>query len=391
MNFFSNKTHTQDIYVKQENSVEGLSAISMWWKRWFLTSNAKDIGTLDLIFALFTKIVTEIKFLFKSPPAPGKDMRAIYSAASFKYILVVGGVCFVYTGNGFNFEELLNLFSNITNLLPSSSSYIHINNIPSFTVKIFNPYENMPTYVNSGRDILSNLGNRGFNYHPIMFHISKPLLMPFIGYIVYLFYNFNYSKALSNLFERFNKLSSKNFLLNKFNLLKNTLPSIRDIRVFMYGVQAQNNEGNDGNEGNKKNDSIKQDKQNKMTFSEWLKLIRELTSVVTDMEGLVYSFTNYLQVANITYIVGGNGFSCIESPATMSDDDTSTAGSILESWDNSIRDRSDRVGVLTRQIAELEDILTRNNVAFSNDSLQNLRQRALDAINRFMNSVREDS
>lgn len=31
--------------------------ISMWWERWFLSSNAKDIGTLYLIFALFSGLL----------------------------------------------------------------------------------------------------------------------------------------------------------------------------------------------------------------------------------------------------------------------------------------------------------------------------------------------
>ena len=29
----------------------------MWWERWFLSSNAKDIGTLYLIFALFSGLL----------------------------------------------------------------------------------------------------------------------------------------------------------------------------------------------------------------------------------------------------------------------------------------------------------------------------------------------
>lgn len=33
------------------------SAISLWKERWFLSSNAKDIGTLYLIFALFSGLV----------------------------------------------------------------------------------------------------------------------------------------------------------------------------------------------------------------------------------------------------------------------------------------------------------------------------------------------
>ena len=34
-----------------------LLQISLWWKRWFLSSNAKDIGTLYLIFALFSGLL----------------------------------------------------------------------------------------------------------------------------------------------------------------------------------------------------------------------------------------------------------------------------------------------------------------------------------------------
>ena len=88
--------------------------------------------------------------------------------------------------------------------------------------------------------------------------------MPFIGYIVYFFYNFNYSKPLFNFFEKFNKLLSKKVLLNKFNDLKHYLPSIREITVFMYNAQGQ---GEGSNQGNKKNDSIKQDKLNKENLS----------------------------------------------------------------------------------------------------------------------------
>jgi hypothetical protein len=37
--------------------IKGLSKITMWKERWFLSSNAKDIGTLYLMFALFSGLI----------------------------------------------------------------------------------------------------------------------------------------------------------------------------------------------------------------------------------------------------------------------------------------------------------------------------------------------
>ena len=61
-NYFSNIfKREQELILSKNYKYNNLniktSSISMWFERWFLSSNAKDIGVLYLIYALFSGLV----------------------------------------------------------------------------------------------------------------------------------------------------------------------------------------------------------------------------------------------------------------------------------------------------------------------------------------------
>ena len=89
--------------VKKSNLITKKWNISMWWERWFLSSNAKDIGTLYLIFALFSGLIgTAFSVLIRlelSGPgvqyiADNQLYNSIITAHCYTYDFLYGYACY---------------------------------------------------------------------------------------------------------------------------------------------------------------------------------------------------------------------------------------------------------------------------------------------------------
>ena len=65
---FSNTTNREAAYVDtqeiNQNGIWNFKNPTEWQERWFLSSNAKDIGTFYLIFALFSGLIRYSIFCF---------------------------------------------------------------------------------------------------------------------------------------------------------------------------------------------------------------------------------------------------------------------------------------------------------------------------------------
>lgn len=141
--------------VSKSSTIKGITNITMWKERWFLSSNAKDIGTLYLMFALFSGLVgTAFSVLIRLElSGPGVQYIAdnqLYNSIITAHAIIM--IFFMVKYNAYMFDKSkLRLLSVNTQFNESTDMIIDNNNdkendkFKYTKIIIENPYKNRDT------------------------------------------------------------------------------------------------------------------------------------------------------------------------------------------------------------------------------------------------------
>jgi GIY-YIG catalytic domain/Cytochrome C and Quinol oxidase polypeptide I/NUMOD1 domain len=134
---------------------DGITNITMWKERWFLSSNAKDIGTLYLMFALFSGLVGTAFSVLIRLELSGPGVQYIADNQLYNSIITAHAILMIFFM--VNKLQMLNLstilgIKNYHNIVKISSFYSNNNSNNSFKSKynytkiiIKDPYNNRDT------------------------------------------------------------------------------------------------------------------------------------------------------------------------------------------------------------------------------------------------------
>jgi GIY-YIG catalytic domain/NUMOD1 domain len=142
--------------VSKPTIIKGITNITMWKERWFLSSNAKDIGTLYLMFALFSGLIgTAFSVLIRLElSGPGVQYIAdnqLYNSIITAHAIIM--IFFMVKYNAYMFNKSkLSLFSVNTKFDDNADIIIDNNNDNKENTKfkyikviVENPYKNRDT------------------------------------------------------------------------------------------------------------------------------------------------------------------------------------------------------------------------------------------------------
>lgn len=82
--------------MSKPSIINGISKITIWKERWFLSSNAKDIGTLYLMFALFSGLVGTAFSILIRLELSGPGVQYIADNQLYNSILTAHGILMIF-------------------------------------------------------------------------------------------------------------------------------------------------------------------------------------------------------------------------------------------------------------------------------------------------------
>jgi group I intron endonuclease len=111
--------------VQSEKLNHYFSSISLWTERWFLSSNAKDIGTLYLMFALFSGLVGTAYSVLIRLELSGPGVQYIADNQLYNSIITAHAIVMIFFMVKLSFSILTILYSDNNELI---DKYIEIGN-----------------------------------------------------------------------------------------------------------------------------------------------------------------------------------------------------------------------------------------------------------------------
>lgn len=106
----------------------------MWTERWFLSSNAKDIGTLYLIFALFSGLIGTAFSVLIRLELSGPGVQYIADNQLYNSIITAHAILMIFFMVEIN-ASMLNVKSNLSSSLPCRK-YSTGNTVDDFDIKV---------------------------------------------------------------------------------------------------------------------------------------------------------------------------------------------------------------------------------------------------------------
>jgi len=89
-------TNNNEIFKNKLNRFSIKGSISLWTERWFLSSNAKDIGTLYLIFALFSGLIGTAYSVLIRLELSGPGVQFIADSQLYNSIITAHAIVMIF-------------------------------------------------------------------------------------------------------------------------------------------------------------------------------------------------------------------------------------------------------------------------------------------------------